>query len=99
MTGEDDPWPDEPDPIDLDEPDGEAEFWKGLREHATHATRPTPNQSAIDERAEMRRVALTVPCRDCKVPVDAVCVNEFGQPLRKFPAHTTRQNDARKAQR
>jgi hypothetical protein len=90
--------------IDPDDED-ETTFWRELRAHAeTGHLQPTPT-SAIDERAEMRRVALTVPCRDCHRDIDEPCVRldaegkPTTEPLRKFPAHTSRQNDARKAQR
>ena len=90
-------------PTDLDD-DSEAAFWRNLRDEAEHRhLTPTPS-SAIDERAEMRRVALTVPCRDCHRAIDEPCVRldtegkPTNEPLRKFPAHTSRQTDARRAQ-
>lgn len=92
-------------PTDLDEPSSEAEFWRDLREDAGHAhMQPTPS-TAVDEREAMRRVALTVPCRDCHRAIGEPCVRldaegkPTDEPLRKFPAHSSRQNDARKAQR
>lgn len=101
----------EPDPFDYpeptdpaDEPDGEAQWWREQREADHGHMRHTPS-AAIDEREGMRRVALTVPCRDCHRAIGEPCVRldaegkPTNEPLRKFPAHSSRQNDARKAQR
>lgn len=96
---------DYPEPADLDEPDGAAEYWRDEREAAEHRHLQHPPTAAVDELAEMRRVALTVRCRDCHRPIGQPCVrlDELGrittEPLRKAPAHTSRQTDARKAQR
>jgi len=86
----------------MPEPDeDETSFWRNVRNESSHGhMQPTPT-AAIDEREAMRRVALTVPCRDCHAPIDQVChhVDEPSRPLRKFPAHPSRMSDARKAQK
>lgn len=74
--------------------DDEPDYERGPGRH------PTP----VDPRQEwqrLRNLALTVPCRDCRVPKDVACVNRDGgnEPalLKKAPAHASRINDARKA--
>lgn len=44
-----------------------------------------------------QREALTVACRHCRVPKGSLCKTSDGTVLTRFPAHTVRTNDARKA--
>lgn len=93
--------PDDDGPVWLDDDrDDETTFWRDVREEAAHGhMQPTPS-AAVDEREAMRRVALTVPCRDCHAAIKVPChqVGDPTSPLRKFPAHPHRMSDARKAQ-
>jgi hypothetical protein len=90
----------EPDPFDYEQDEPPDDPWAQARAEAEHGhMQPSPS-AAVDEREAMRRVALTVHCRDCNMQIGVPCVHVgTDQPLRKFPAHTIRLNDARKAQR
>lgn len=81
-------------PNDVDAPD----YRRGPGWHATQAR-------ARAEWAQLRELAHTVMCRECRVPTGDPCVvrhprtGEIVAELKRFPAHPTRINDARKATR
>jgi len=91
-----------PPPVD----DDEAAFWREQRNaeppqnlDAAPAFVGTRNAEFI---AAERRVALTVPCPYCKVDIGTPCIivgTNPPQPIRRFPAHTIRLTNARKANR
>lgn len=74
--------------------DTSAEFARGRQWHAMQA-------NARKEWQAMRDLAVTIGCRECGMPPGAACVSrlrgEQPRPLKRFPAHATRINDARKA--
>lgn len=83
-----------PEPVDLDD---SPEWSRGRQWHARQA-------NARREWQQLRDLALTVLCRDCRVAGGEPCVirDRAGTAiaeLTRFPAHTSRINDARKAAR
>ena len=82
-------------PVDLD--DEKLDYSRGQQWHARQA-------NARKQWQQMRELALTVYCRDCRVAGGEPCVirdraGTIVGELTRFPAHTNRINDARKAAR
>lgn len=94
----DDPPPPPPPRKPVDHDDDESTFWRKVREEAGR-DRPSHRGNYADYVADVRKIAFTVPCRDCKAAVKEPCTGVNGEPLRKFPCHTHREIDARKALR
>lgn len=78
--------------------DDRPDFRRGPGWHAQQAR-------ARAEAASMRELAHTVYCRECRIGAGHPCVvrhprtGEILSELKRFPAHATRINDARKATR
>lgn len=87
------PWT--PPPAD----DGEAAFWADQRAQTAREPPMPPADTRAGWFERERRASLTVPCPDCRVAVDEVCLDHGSKPprpLAKFPAHTRRSQLARK---
>jgi hypothetical protein len=78
--------------------DSEAAYWRNQREDA--GTDRHNEGTYADLVAAVRRVAFTVACRACRMPIDTPCVRiGTSEPLRKLPCHPVRESDARKSTR